>query len=87
MLRHGRAESPDEAFTAIFQKLLEPSRGPGPAQLPTAAEIIGRIFDYIKIGNEQYREMVVEKVMGTLGVADIEDQLEEQLIDGILYAF
>ena len=28
-----------------------------------------------------------EKVMGTLGAADIEDQLEEQLIDGILYAF
>lgn len=29
----------------------------------------------------------VEKIMGNLGAADIDNRLEEQLIDGILYAF
>ena len=29
----------------------------------------------------------VEKIMGNLGAADIDARLEEQLIDGILYAF
>ena len=29
----------------------------------------------------------IEKVMANLGSADIDSRLEEQLIDGILYAF
>jgi hypothetical protein len=29
----------------------------------------------------------IEKVMANLGAADIDSRLEEQLIDGILYAF
>lgn len=29
----------------------------------------------------------IEKIMGNLGAADIDSRLEEQLIDGILYAF
>lgn len=29
----------------------------------------------------------IEKIMGNLGAADIDHKLEEQLIDGILYAF
>ena len=40
--------------------------------------------------NENYRKMVmesIEKIMGGLGSADIDSRLEEQLIDGILYAF
>merc|ERR1711997_488365 len=40
--------------------------------------------------NEQYRKMVmesIEKIMGGLGSADVDSRLEEQLIDGILYAF
>nr|CAG4638228.1 EOG090X00GC [Cyclestheria hislopi] len=55
-----------------------------------AAEIIGRVVDDLKDENEQYRKMVmetVEKIMGNLGAADIDARLEEQLIDGILYAF
>lgn len=55
-----------------------------------AAEIIGRIVDDLKDEAEQYRKMVmetIEKVMGNLGAADIDSRLEEQLIDGILYAF
>lgn len=45
---------------------------------------------YFQDENEQYRKMVmetVEKIMGNLGAADIDARLEEQLIDGILYAF
>nr|CAG4640605.1 EOG090X00GC [Eulimnadia texana] len=55
-----------------------------------AAEIINRVVDDLKDENEQYRKMVmetVEKVMENLGAADIDPRLEEQLIDGILYAF
>ena len=55
-----------------------------------AAEIIQRIVDDLKDEAEQYRKMVmetIEKIMGNLGAADIDSRLEEQLIDGILYAF
>ncbi|XP_059221852.1 splicing factor 3B subunit 1 isoform X1 [Stomoxys calcitrans] len=55
-----------------------------------ASEIINRIVDDLKDENEQYRKMVmetIEKIMGNLGAADIDSRLEEQLIDGILYAF
>lgn len=55
-----------------------------------AAEIAHRIVDDLKDENEQYRKMVmetVEKILANLGAADIDSRLEEQLIDGILYAF
>ena len=55
-----------------------------------ASEIINRLVDDLKDENEQYRKMVmesIEKIMGGLGAADIDNRLEEQLIDGILYAF
>lgn len=55
-----------------------------------ASEIITRVVDDLKDENEQYRKMVmetIEKIMANLGAADIDSRLEEQLIDGILYAF
>merc|ERR1711988_654097 len=55
-----------------------------------ASEIINRLVDDLKGENENYRKMVmesIEKIMGGLGSADIDSRLEEQLIDGILYAF
>lgn len=55
-----------------------------------AAEIITRIVDDLKEESEQYRKMVmetIEKVMSSLGSEEIDARLEEQLIDGILYAF
>merc|ERR1719419_682848 len=55
-----------------------------------AAEIIGRVVDDLKDEAEQYRKMVMEsmeKILGNLGAADIDARLEEQIIDGILYAF
>ncbi|KFD69153.1 hypothetical protein M514_02967, partial [Trichuris suis] len=55
-----------------------------------AAEIIARIVDDLKDENEQYRKMVmetIEKVMTNLGASEVDSRLEEQLIDGILYAF
>ncbi|ESP03174.1 hypothetical protein LOTGIDRAFT_199416 [Lottia gigantea] len=55
-----------------------------------AAEITGRVVDDLKDEAEQYRKMVmetIEKIMGNLGATDIDSRLEEQLIDGILYAF
>ncbi|XP_047135870.1 splicing factor 3B subunit 1 isoform X1 [Hydra vulgaris] len=55
-----------------------------------AAHIIGRVVDDLKDENEQYRKMVletIEKVMSNLGASEVDSRLEEQLIDGILYAF
>jgi len=55
-----------------------------------ASEIINRLVDDLKDENENYRKMVmesIEKIMGGLGSADVDSRLEEQLIDGILYAF
>ncbi|XP_074601253.1 splicing factor 3b subunit 1 [Brevipalpus obovatus] len=55
-----------------------------------ASEIIHRIVDDLKDENEPYRKMVmetIEKIMGAQGAAQIDSKLEEQLIDGILYAF
>lgn len=55
-----------------------------------AADIVSRVVDDLKDDSEQYRKMVmetIEKVMSTLGSAEIDARLEEQLIDGILYAF
>lgn len=55
-----------------------------------SAEIIGRIVDDLKDENEAYRKMVmetIEKILSAQGAAQIDGRLEEQLIDGILYAF
>ncbi|CAK9292846.1 unnamed protein product [Gordionus sp. m RMFG-2023] len=54
------------------------------------AEIVGRVVDDLKDENEAFRKMVmetIENVINNLGAADIDSRLEEQLIDGILYAF
>ncbi|CAN0051965.1 unnamed protein product, partial [Choristocarpus tenellus] len=54
------------------------------------SDVISRIVEGLKDENEPYRRMVmetIEQVIQNLGAADIERRLEEQLIDGILYAF
>jgi splicing factor 3B subunit 1 len=51
---------------------------------------VGRIVEDLKDESEPYRRMVMEtidKVVAALGAADIDARLEEQLVDGILYAF
>lgn len=53
-------------------------------------EIVAMIVDDLKDENEPYRKMVmetIEKVVTSLGVADIGNRLEMQLMDGILHAF
>lgn len=53
-------------------------------------EIVGRIVNDLKDESEAYRKMVMEtidKVVGELGAADIDERLEVQLVDGIIYAF
>lgn len=60
------------------------------AQKVGGAYIIARIVDDLKDESEPYRKMVIEtvdRVIATLGVADIDQRLEELLIDGALYAF
>lgn len=55
-----------------------------------ASEIISRVVDDLKDESEPYRRMVMEaihKVISNLGASDIGPDLEEKLIDGILYAF
>ncbi|KAK2071164.1 hypothetical protein P8C59_005609 [Phyllachora maydis] len=54
------------------------------------SEILERIVVNLKDESEAYRKMTVEtveKMVASLGAADIGDRLEERLIDGILHAF
>lgn len=54
------------------------------------AEIVGRVVVGLKDENEAYRRMVMEtidKVVGDLGAADIDERLEVQLVDNLIYAF
>ena len=54
------------------------------------ADIIKRIVTELKDENELYRKIVletVERIVAQFGVADIDSKLEEQIMDGILYAF
>lgn len=60
------------------------------AQKVGSAEIISRIVDDLKDENEVYRKMVmetIENIVSVMTATDIDSRLEEQLIDGILYAF
>jgi splicing factor 3B subunit 1 len=60
------------------------------AQKAGCSEIVGRIVEDLKDEAEPYRRMVMEtidKVISSLGAADIDARLEELLVDGILYAF
>jgi splicing factor 3B subunit 1 len=54
------------------------------------SEIVERIVINLKDESEAYRKMTVEtveKVIASLGAADIGERLEERLIDGVLHAF
>jgi splicing factor 3B subunit 1 len=54
------------------------------------AEVVSRIVDDLKDESEPYRRMVIEaieQIMQNSGSVDIDGRLEEQLVDGILYAF
>ncbi|GAA5889744.1 hypothetical protein JCM8208_001120 [Rhodotorula glutinis] len=54
------------------------------------SEIVGRIVNDLKDESEPYRKMCMEiitKVVSNLGAADIDERLEVQLIDGIIYSF
>ncbi|EPQ29470.1 uncharacterized protein PFL1_03225 [Pseudozyma flocculosa PF-1] len=60
------------------------------AQKTGVAEIVGRIVNELKDESEPFRKMVMEtiqKVVASLGAADIDERLEVQLIDGLIYAF
>ncbi|KAN0071126.1 Armadillo-type fold [Elaphomyces granulatus] len=53
-------------------------------------EILDRIVNNLKDESEAYRKMTVEtveKLIASLGAADISERLEERLVDGVLYAF
>ncbi|KAI9834716.1 MAG: U2 snRNP component prp10 [Phylliscum demangeonii] len=55
-----------------------------------AGEMIERIVANLKDESEPYRKMTVEtveKVIASLGAADIGERLEERLVDGVLHAF
>jgi splicing factor 3B subunit 1 len=53
-------------------------------------EIVERVVHNLKDESEAYRKMTVEtveKVIASLGAADIGERLEERLVDGVLHAF
>ncbi|KAJ5267516.1 splicing factor 3B subunit 1 [Penicillium angulare] len=53
-------------------------------------EILERVVNNLKDESEPYRKMTVEtveKLIASLGAADVSERLEERLIDGVLHAF
>ena len=53
-------------------------------------DIVERIVGGLKDESEAFRKMsmeTIEKVVASLGAADISEKLEERLIDGVLFAF
>jgi splicing factor 3B subunit 1 len=60
------------------------------AQKTGGSEIIERLVNNLKDESEAYRKMTaetIEKIIASLGAADIGERLEERLIDGVLLAF
>lgn len=60
------------------------------SQKAGVSEVVSRIVNNLKDESEVYRKMAIEtidKVVSTLGCADVDSRLEEQLVDGILVAF
>jgi len=60
------------------------------AQKSGVVEIVGRIVNDLKDEVEPYRKMVTEmvtKVVASLSASDINEWLEVQLMDGIIYSF
>ncbi|CAO1613555.1 unnamed protein product [Parajaminaea phylloscopi] len=60
------------------------------SQKTGVTEVVGRIVNELKDENEPFRKMVMEtiqKVIASLGAADIGERLEVQLVDGVIYAF
>ena len=54
------------------------------------SEIVERVVKNLKDESESYRKMTletIEKVVASLGAADIGERLEEQLVDGLLFSF
>ncbi|KAL8741789.1 MAG: hypothetical protein Q9190_005642 [Brigantiaea leucoxantha] len=54
------------------------------------SEIVERVVNNLKDESEPYRKMTletIEKVIASLGAADIGERLEERLIDGVLHSF
>ncbi len=54
------------------------------------ADVLSRLVENLKDDSEPFRKLVmeaIEKIVATLGVADIDGRLEEQLMDGVIYAF
>lgn len=54
------------------------------------AEVVSRIVNELKDESEPFRKMVMEtiqKVVSNLGAADVDERLEVQLVDGLIYAF
>jgi splicing factor 3B subunit 1 len=54
------------------------------------ASVVSRIVEDLKDESEPYRKMVIETfelIVQEQGVSDIDTRLEEQIVDGIMYAF
>lgn len=72
----------------IYRQVVETTVDLG--QKVGVGEILERIVVNLKDESEPYRKMTVEtveKLVASLGAADIGERLEERLIDGILHAF
>lgn len=52
--------------------------------------VLSRLVDDMKDDHEQYRKMILEvmqRIISTMGVSEIDEILERRIMDGLLYAF
>jgi splicing factor 3B subunit 1 len=94
-----RTDIKDDFFKAFWQRRMALERKNYKQLIETTveiankiggAEILEKIVEYLKDEAEPFRKMTlecIEKVVSTIGVADINTRLEALLIDGLLFAF
>lgn len=71
-----------------FREVVETTRAL--ADKVGVSEIVGRLVHMLKDESEPFRKMAmdtIQRVVAALGTADIDDRLEVQLVDGMIYAF
>lgn len=71
-----------------FKEVVETTRAL--AEKIGVGEVVGRLTHFLKDDSEPFRRMAmdtIQQVVGTLGTADIDERMEVQLVDGMMYAF
>ena len=71
-----------------FREVVETTRAL--ADKVGVSDVVGRLVHFLKDDSEPFRKMAmdaIQHVVASLGTADVDERLEVQLVDGMIYAF